>query len=283
MFCVYILLSVVFFPFRSQFNTTRKKLAIVCWSDPYGPEIYSKLKIRFSKALSMLERIKQTTGKHVTTTHLVCKAAAEVLKKFPKLNGKISFGNFVPYESVDVSCLVALDSGSDLGYLCYREADKKSLINIAEEADNRFTSVRSGKERNDYKKASSPFNFIPTCGGGIIIEVISFISVSLGISLPMFGVTKHAMGSVVITNIGMLGGSEVVYGPLPPMAKCPALIVVTNIKDEIFVNNGELFIDKGLTMCITLDHRFVNGVEASKAQNLLKRILEDPESFITLE
>lgn len=277
----YLILTYLYYPYWSPYNSLRKKVSIVSWSDPYGPEIYSQIKVRFSKALNMIEGLNSEGKAHITPTHLVIKAVADTLSKFPALNGKLAFGSFVPYETVDVSCLVALDGGSDLNFVCFRGADCKSLRDIAAEAQSNVVSARSGEDRKMHSKASGPFKLIPTCVGGIMVEVVSWLAITVGIDLSLFGVKKHTCGPAVITNIGTMG-ADLIYAPFPPMLRLPVILVMNTIKDEVVVDNGELTIDKVLTIAATIDHRFIDGVQALKAQNFLQQVLEDPEKYLKI-
>ena len=277
----YLVLTYIYYPYGSQYNTLRKKVSIVTWSEPYGPEILSCLKVRFSNALALLDRLNSEGKAHLTPTHLVVKAVADTLSKFPNLNSKLVFGNIVPYPTVDVSCLVALDEGHDLGFLCFREADRKSASDLANEAKNRVVSARTGEERKKHTKAVGPFKLIPTCLGGILGEVTAWLVVTLGLDLSVFGLEKHPCGPAVITNIGTMG-AEVIYAPFPTILKIPLILVMNTIQDDVVVEDGKLVVDKVLTLAITVDHRFIDGVHALAAQNHLKKVLEDPEKYLNI-
>ena len=65
-------------------------------------------------ALAFIAEKREQTGQRITITHLVGKAVAQALEKEPTLNGRITFGRFVPHDTVDVTYLVSLDGGNDL-------------------------------------------------------------------------------------------------------------------------------------------------------------------------
>jgi len=58
------------------------------------------------------------------------------------VNGKIVFGRFVPYDTVDVSCLIELENGEDLASVLVEEVDKKSFEDIADYIANRAKKVK---------------------------------------------------------------------------------------------------------------------------------------------
>ena len=59
------------------------------------------------------------------------KACGEILKENPELNGKLIFGKFLPYKSCDVSCLVNIDDGNDVGMMLVQDVPAKSVSQIA--------------------------------------------------------------------------------------------------------------------------------------------------------
>jgi len=50
-------------------------------------------------------------------THFVIKAVGQLLNECSDLNGKLTFGKFVPHDTADVSCLVDIEGGKDLALL----------------------------------------------------------------------------------------------------------------------------------------------------------------------
>lgn len=174
--CGHFALSWTFVPKSAEkFNTPRRKIMMITWSDPSGPEIYTQIKCRFQKTLDYIERVQKSSGKKITVTHLVCKVVGNVVKEYPELSGKLMFGNFVPHETVDVSCLVALEEGKDLGQICFRGIDQKTLSSIYDETVDKVSSMRKkdGEYRKLHEKTNAPFKLIPTCVGGIVAEISS--------------------------------------------------------------------------------------------------------------
>lgn len=68
----------------------------------------------------------------MTLTHICIKSVAVILDVGRKhMNGKIAFGKFIPFDTVDVSCLVNVGNGDDLASVLVTDADKKSFEEIA--------------------------------------------------------------------------------------------------------------------------------------------------------
>ncbi|CAG9325100.1 unnamed protein product [Blepharisma stoltei] len=256
---------------------------ISTWSDPSGPEIYTQIKVRFTNALEFLEKASKETGKKVTVTHLVCRSVGEAVKYFPELNGKLMFGNFVPFDTIDVSCLVALEEGKDLGFICFKDIDHKDLATIYDETQKKVGSIRGkeGEERKIHEKVSAPFKLIPTCVGAIIMETFSWLGGSIGLDLPMFNLKRHPFGCATVTNVGTFN-VETIYGPFPPVERIAMLVVISSTRDEAIVVDGQIVVEKVLTMTVTFDNRFIDGHRAAKAASKMKEVLERPGDFLKI-
>ncbi len=80
-------------------------------------------------------------------------------------------------------------------------------------------------------------------------------------------------GTFSITNVGMLGGEAAT-----PIINYPevAILATMKIADRPRVVNGELKVLKTLPLCLSFDHRVVDGAEAARFMNDLIANLEDP-------
>lgn len=152
-------------------NTYSQKVRMWSWNNPFGPEIRAALKVNITRTASLCETQSESTGKKITLTHIITKAYAGVIAKFPKLRGKLSFGSFVPYETIDIGCLVAIDEGKDLGVVCIQSADKKTLTEISEDGSSQVRSMKGGDKRKEHLQTTTSFSFIPTCVSGILLEI----------------------------------------------------------------------------------------------------------------
>jgi pyruvate dehydrogenase E2 component (dihydrolipoamide acetyltransferase) len=84
-------------------------------------------------------------------------------------------------------------------------------------------------------------------------------------------------GTFTITNYGVFGGT---YGT--PIINYPeaAILGTGKIDDAPVVINGEVKIRKVLHLSLSFDHRIMDGADAGKFMNSLKRYLEDPELLL---
>jgi pyruvate dehydrogenase E2 component (dihydrolipoamide acetyltransferase) len=81
-------------------------------------------------------------------------------------------------------------------------------------------------------------------------------------------------GTFSITNVGMIGGEAAT-----PIINYPevAILATMKIKDRVVVKNGEVLVKKILPLCLSFDHRVVDGAEAARFMNDLIARLEDPD------
>ncbi len=84
-------------------------------------------------------------------------------------------------------------------------------------------------------------------------------------------------GTFTITNIGSLGG--VFATPVINHPEC-AILGLGAIKDKPVVIDGEIVIRKILPVSLTFDHRIIDGAEAARFVNDIKKHLEDPELML---
>jgi pyruvate dehydrogenase E2 component (dihydrolipoamide acetyltransferase) len=109
-----------------QSLSVRRKFALSMWPAPSEGLIYNNISLRVDRLLTFLSTIPHE--RRPTITHYVVKACGEVLKENPELNGKLIFGKFLPYETCDVSCLVNIDDGNDVGMMLVKDVPAKSVL-----------------------------------------------------------------------------------------------------------------------------------------------------------
>lgn len=69
------------------------------------------------------------------------------LKAVPSVNGRILFGRYIPFSTVDVSCLVNIDDGKDLAMCRVTNADTTSIEGIGEILRSQADKLRKGKPK----------------------------------------------------------------------------------------------------------------------------------------
>lgn len=84
-------------------------------------------------------------------------------------------------------------------------------------------------------------------------------------------------GTFSITNVGILGGEAAT-----PIINYPevAILAVMKIKDRIRAENGLPVIKKTLPLCLSFDHRIIDGAEAARFMTDLIHSLENPSTLL---
>jgi pyruvate dehydrogenase E2 component (dihydrolipoamide acetyltransferase) len=83
-------------------------------------------------------------------------------------------------------------------------------------------------------------------------------------------------GTFSITNVGVIGGDIAT-----PIINYPevAILATMRIADRVRVVDGAVVVKKTLPLCLSFDHRVVDGAEAARFTKDLIRFLEAPESL----
>jgi pyruvate dehydrogenase E2 component (dihydrolipoamide acetyltransferase) len=79
-------------------------------------------------------------------------------------------------------------------------------------------------------------------------------------------------GTFSITNVGMIGGEAAT-----PIINYPevAILATMKIADRARVENGQVKVKMTLPLCLSFDHRVIDGAEAGRFMNDLKKFIED--------
>ena len=57
-------------------------------------------------------------------------------------------------------------------------------------------------------------------------------------------------------------------------------VLVPQVKDRVWVEEGEIVVRPTLKLCATFDHRVIDGVQASRLSHEIKTLLGDPGRLI---
>lgn len=253
---------------------TRKKLAIATWSAPREPNIYGKLTVDVTKALAYIEELREVSGLRVTMTHLVGKAVAKGLEATPDLNGRIVFGRFVPFETLDLAFLVSLDGGDDLAKAKISGIDRKSVLDIARELDEMVGSLRAGQDES-FNQSKQLLRVMPVWAIRWLVRATGFATGGLGLDASKMGLEPFPFGTCIITSMGSLGVDEG-WAPPTPFARVPLYVLVGAVRKAPAVKDGKVVATDQMTLCATIDHRFIDGYHGAAVARVTRAALEDP-------
>eukprot|EP00830_Metopus_es_P013553 TRINITY_DN3324_c0_g3_i2.p1 TRINITY_DN3324_c0_g3~~TRINITY_DN3324_c0_g3_i2.p1 ORF type:complete len:280 (+),score=29.54 TRINITY_DN3324_c0_g3_i2:194-1033(+) len=245
---------------------------------PNSSAVFVSFEWDTTRAQEFLEKKRAESNLPVTLTHFVGLAASRALANQPDLNGRLSFGNYIPKDTLGISFLVSLDNGKDLGACTVEKIDEKSIEEICQELTSTSKKIRSHTDKQHAQRTGA-LGFIPTFILEPIMFIMGYITSNLGISLPMLGFKKYPFGTCVITSVGMLG-YEHVFVPLPPYTNVPLLITVGGTKRKPIAVGDEVKIRDVINVTLTLDHRYTDGARAMEVYRKFVDGLHDPESCV---
>lgn len=255
--------------------STRRRMAIAAYKPPRAGLIHGSMQLDCSKVVDFIEQARAETGARVTITSFVGAAVGRALRETPSLNGRIHFGKFIPHEDVNVSFLVQIGDGHDLAQVLVNDIDRKSPAEVAQELSGKASRVRRGEDEN-FRKSSEIAAKLPTWALRRVLSLAGFVNSGLG--KPFAGQPAFPFGTCIITSFGMLGVDEGVV-PATPFTRVPLYVAVGAIRDMVFAEGGAAVVRPGVTLTATMDHRYVDGVQAANLANSVRRSFENPHSL----
>jgi pyruvate/2-oxoglutarate dehydrogenase complex dihydrolipoamide acyltransferase (E2) component len=257
-----------------------RKIAAATWNGPIDPQIYGDLEVDATRLLAFIEDARRTAGVHVTVTHAVGKSIAHALAEHPDLNARLYRGRFIPRESVDIFFVASVAGAGGVTGVKVVAADRKSLVDIADELVRRVERIRHGGEaevgRSQNAIDSFPFRLLRPALG-----FVTWLSADRNVDLRRLGLPRQAFGSAMVSSVGMFGVQKA-YGPLSPLYRIPILALVSEVTERPVVVHGEIVARPILTVTATMDHRYLDGSHAARLARSARAYLEDPAAFETL-
>lgn len=250
-----------------------RKIASATWGRPVDPQIYGDLEVDATRLLAFIEETRAETGVHVTVTHAVGKGLAHGLAEQRDLLSDP--GNGEP--SVEIFFVVAVGETQDLSGVKVGDADRKSVIEVAEELARRAARVRSGAETelgmSKRLLAMTPVGLLRPA-----LRFASWLTGERGIDLKALGLPRRAFGSAMVSSVGMFGVQKA-YGPLASLYRIPVLALVSEVTPKPVVVDEVIEVRPILTVTATMDHRYLDGAHAARLARGVRAYLEDPAAF----
>jgi pyruvate/2-oxoglutarate dehydrogenase complex dihydrolipoamide acyltransferase (E2) component len=260
-----------------------RKIAAAAWPHPRDPTIFGQLEVRAEKLEQWLRETSAMTGTKVTVTHAVARAVAIALSRHPTLNGMIRRSSIYLRETVDIFLQVAIppedgDLGkTDLSGALIRQADTRPVQELAKILRERAAAIRADEDA-EFKKTKGTLGLIPGFLLRPLLMTLDWIQYTLNLSLAWIGLAKDPFGSAMVTSLGMLG-VKTAFAPIFPIAHCPLLVLVGALEDKPVVREGELAIGRILNLTASMDHRMIDGFQASKLAVEIRDLLEEPSGL----
>jgi len=159
-----------------------------------------------------------------------------------------------------------------------KDVDEKTISEIAREIQEGAMAVRNDHGPT-YQIAENLLGYCSISLTRWILKIASVLVNRFNFDLSRFGFPDDPFGSAIISSVGMQG-IESAYGPLVPVARSGLLMVITEIKEKPWVEDGKLVVRPVLKLCMTLDHRLFHGYYVSLLQKEVKALLQNPETLM---
>ena len=255
-----------------------RKIAIGTWQTAYDPSVYGTMELRMDEAMRYIADFRAKTGRRLTVSHLLAKAAAAVFVECPDANAVLRWNRIYLRKRIGVFFQVVMtDQGTDkidLSGATLYDLEKKTLLEICDEFQTKVDLVRARKDPA-LEKTRGTFLKIPYLLLNRFLKILAFFSGTLNLDLRGLGIPSDPFGGMMITNIGTLG-LDVAYVPLVPYSGVPILLATGAVKEAAIVVDGKLQVGKIMAINATFDHRIIDGFHAASMSKVLRAWLEHP-------
>lgn len=255
-----------------------RKLAAAMWRSPRDPSIYGSMDVDATAALAFLAEHQRATGVRMTITHLVARAVALALRDQPGINGKVRFwGRLEQRSTVDVFVTVATEGNKDLSGVRIDRADEKSLAALATEIADRAGKIRRSADPS-YRQSRRALRQMPWWLARSATWLSDVLVNELHVDLSAQGMPTDPFGSAIVTSVGMFG-IDAAFAPFVPMARCPMLILVPEIRPRPWAVGDAVEVRPVLRLCATFDHRLIDGAAAGRFAYRLTQLFATPDQI----
>ncbi len=255
-----------------------RKLALGTWRSPRDPSAYAALEVRMERALAFLDAYRARTGRRLTVTHLVAKAAADVLRRYPEPNVLLRWCRPSLRRDVGV-CGLGVQPGesgrADLTTATVHQADTLSLGAFVETLESRIGDVRARRDAVIERGKRRSYR-IPGLLMGLVLRLLSFVWYTLNVDLRWVGMPRDPFGSVAVTSLGSLG-LERGYVAMVPYTRVPLLLAPGAVRKVPVVQGDTLVPGRMMALTCTWDARLIDVEAISRVLRHIGEALEDPE------
>jgi pyruvate dehydrogenase E2 component (dihydrolipoamide acetyltransferase) len=256
-----------------------RRMAASMWKNPTDPSIYGSMDVDVTTTLAFIENFRRTTGLQLTMTHIVARATAQAFAHHRELNAKVRFwGKLEQRQTVDLFVSVSTDDGKDLSGVRMDATEDLSLTDMVHAIKGRARAIRDGDDKN-FQRSRNLFKSMPWFMARPALWLTDFLTNELHVHLPSQGMPRDPFGTAVITNVGSFG-IDTAFAPFLPLARCPMLLLMTEVKDRPVVVDGKLAVRPVLRLCGTFDHRIIDGFHAGLLAKDIRSLVENPAALL---
>lgn len=269
---------------RVPLSTVFRKIALAAWNPPRDPSVFGFVEFDVTKVLEHLKTQSQHSKIKLTLSHHIAFIVSRAISKNSFLNRYTVAHRIYERDDVDVffqtwipsQTSTDVDQG-ELSGIVVRQADKKSLIEIAKNFEGQ---VRDAKENRKHhlSHALMMMKFLPVPLVRFVLFATQYLEGRFGMSFNWVGRPANAFGSVMISNVGPLG-LDMGVAALVPFANVPLLLAIGAYTDRPWNVDGRVEIRPVIRIGVTFDHRVFDGAHMMVLNEALKKGFENPSEL----
>ncbi len=216
-------------------------------------------------------RASRRTGRKVSFLAWLIKTTADCVAQHPPVAGANRPGRnrVVVFDDVDISIVVEKEVDGVPVPLPYviRQAEKKTLFQIQDEIEAARTQTVEDERGYVLGQQRSPVGMKWFVRLPQWLRLLLFRAVFLNHPRR----TKEAMGSVMITTVGLVGHT---HGWILPYSMHPLCLAFGSINEQPLVHKGSIEPGQVLHLAALVDHDVIDGAPAARFIDDLARRLE---------
>lgn len=207
---------------------------------------------------------RRSQAEHVTVTHLVNKAACEVLTDFPVLYASFNGTRIIANSELVLN--VPVDIENHVEYLVIHRPNTKSLDEFVAESAAELARIRRGE--GEFRKYVQSLMRLPVWARRLALNVPG----------QDIRILRTYYGNFPISNFGSFGVDR---GQLAISRPMIAALCFGKIQDRLISLPPESYAAaKELSLSLTFDHRAVDGAYAGRYLSALKQRLEGADRLL---
>ncbi|RDV38266.1 hypothetical protein DV096_10670 [Bradymonadaceae bacterium TMQ3] len=255
-----------------------RKLSVGMWNRPSDPTVYGHETHPADKILTYLEEVSAYSGQKITMTAYLVKSMAIMFSLYPELNVIVVGNRVLQRENIDIFCQVAVAGGdgkdADLSGVKIRNADRLSIVEIAEYLHTRATRVRKGEDE-EIEQTKSMIDKIPPLLLPAVMRMVDMLTFAVPIDLGKLGIRDDPFGSGMVTNCAPFN-IRLGLAPLVPASRTPLVLLPGAVYQAPAVVDGKVKVADVMSSSFTLDHRCYDGYHIGKLVTTMRECLMDP-------
>jgi pyruvate dehydrogenase E2 component (dihydrolipoamide acetyltransferase) len=257
--------------------TTYRKIAIASWRHPRDPTTYSWIDLPVETAEKFLNSFEAEIAP--TLTHFVALIMGDCVNRQPEFNRFLKGGRLHPRKSTDafITTLLRNKKGNDLSGFVLRNVTEMSLVDAAANSAKETERLRKGEDK-EMVAVQRKIELMPSILMRPVMALQELVGYRLNWNPKWVGMPKDRFGSFIISNIGALGLERGLI-PLSPYSRCPIIIGLGKPREEPVARNGQVRVERVITMSMTFDHRFADGIQGAMVLRRFQKIFANPEGF----